>query len=391
MAAKMKVVGLFAGIGGIELGLHKTGHETVLLSEILDSAQSVLRHHFPGIDLVPDVHDVKTLPRDVDIVAAGFPCQNLSQAGMVAGIGGAQSGLVNEVFRIIRPRCPRWLLVENVQFMLQLGRGEAMRHITRELEALGMRWAYRVVDSRSAGVPQRRRRVIMLASRTDDPREVLFADDAGDRDSDYRDDAFGFYWTEGLRGLGWAQDAVPTLKGGSTIGIPSAPAIWIRDAARGRKIIVPSVEDGEELQGFERGWTAAVDGIRSAGARWKLVGNAVTVGVAEWVGQRLLLPGTPLGEDVLMGRSGSWPAAAWGEAGQAWEVRGLSEFPIHRPYRHLLEAVDASGATPLSYKAAAGFLSRAAKAKLRFDANFIQDVAEHVEFTRRHLDLADAG
>jgi DNA (cytosine-5)-methyltransferase 1 len=391
MAAGMKVAGLFAGIGGIELGLHRSGHQAVILNEILHNAQEVLRQHFPGVDLVPDVHDVGDLPAVVDLVAAGFPCQNLSQAGMVAGISGSQSGLVNEVFRITRPRPPKWLLIENVQFMLQLGRGEAMRYITSQLEDMSMRWAYRVVDSRSAGVPQRRRRVIMLASPTEDPREVIFADDAGDRDADYRDDAFGFYWTEGLRGLGWAKDAVPTLKGGSTIGIPSPPALWIPDAPVGRKIVVPTVEDGEELQGFERGWTAVVDGLRSTGARWKLVGNAVTVGVAEWVGERVLRPDTPLGESVPLARSGSWPSAAWGEAGKAWEVRGLSEFPVHRPYRHLLDTVRSDDAAPLSYKAAAGFLSRTTKAKLRFNPEFIHDVARHVEFTRSHLDLADAG
>ena len=74
----------------------------------------------------------------------------------------------------------------------------------------------------------------MVASRDEDPRTVLFADDAGEPGGDcYRDDAYGFYWTEGLTGLGWAEDAVPTLKGGSAIGIPSAPGIWIRGEAPG--------------------------------------------------------------------------------------------------------------------------------------------------------------
>lgn len=386
----MKVAGLFAGIGGIELGLHRAGHESVLLSELMDSAQSVLRHRFSGVDLVPDVHDVKSLSAEVELLAAGFPCQNLSQAGLVAGIGGEQSGLVNEVFRIVRRRYPKWLLVENVQFMLQLGRGDAMRHIISELENMKMRWAYRVVDSRFAGVPQRRRRVILLASRTEDPRSVLFADDAGERDADFVDGAHGFYWTEGLRGLGWAKDAVPTLKGGSTIGIPSPPGIWIPDAELGRRLVTPSVEDGEALQGFERGWTDSVDGSRSAGARWKLVGNAVTVGVAQWVGERLAVPGDPMGDDVPLVRTGSWPSTAWGDKGKAFEVRGLSEFPVHRSYQHLLHVVRTQDAPALSYKGAAGFLSRTARAKLRFDPDFIADVTEHVEYKKKPSDLADA-
>ena len=128
--------------------------------------------------------------------------------------------------------------------------------------------------------------------------------------SRYTSDAFGFYWTEGRGGLGWAQDAVPTLKGGSTIGIPSPPGIWVPNAEPGRRIVMPSVEDAEALQGFDRGWTAPADEGRRNGPRWKLVGNAVTVGVAEWVGDRLTSPGPySLADEPWLG-DGSWPNAA---------------------------------------------------------------------------------
>ena len=178
-----------------------------------------------------DVLSLEGLP-DCDLVAAGFPCQDLSQAGRTAGIGGRNSGLVRRVFELLEQaeHPPRWLLLENVPFMLQLDRGDAMRYLARRLGELGYRWAYRVVDARAFGLPQRRRRVILLASRTDDPREILFHGDAGEPETpDHRGRACGFYWTEGVRGLGWAVDGVPTLKGGSTIGIPSPPAIWMPD------------------------------------------------------------------------------------------------------------------------------------------------------------------
>ena len=116
-------------------------------------------------------------------------------------------------------RRPAWLMIENVPNMLTLDRGRAMAYLVSEIEALGYRWAYRVVDSRFTGVPQPRRRVILLASAAEDPRNVLFADDSGQwPETDLKADAFGFYWTGGKSGLGWAQDAVPTLKGGSTVG-----------------------------------------------------------------------------------------------------------------------------------------------------------------------------
>lgn len=244
----LHVAGLFAGIGGIECGLEGAGHRTELLCELDSSAASVLRARFPGVPLVPDVRELRALPR-VDLVTAGFPCQDLSQAGRTAGIRGGQSGLVSHVFRLVERRrsAPRWLLLENVPFMLQLDQGRAMHFLTDSLAALGFAWAYRVVDTRAFGLPHRRQRVLLLASRAEDPRSVLFEQDAGELpDPDYRGRANGFYWTEGTRGLGWAVDAVPTLKGGSTVGIPSPPAIWMPDDA----VVKPDVMDAERLQGF---------------------------------------------------------------------------------------------------------------------------------------------
>jgi DNA (cytosine-5)-methyltransferase 1 len=384
------VAGLFAGIGGIELGLELAGHTTISVCEVDPAAQSVLRAQFPDIPLTGDVRDLRSLSREVDVVAAGFPCTDISQAGRTAGISGSQSGLVDEVFRLVRRRYPGWLLIENVQNMLVLGGGEAMHHIVSELEDMKMRWAYRVVDSRFSGVPQRRRRVLLLASRDHDPRAVLFADDAGERPGEeLARSSFGFYWTEGLRGLGWAQDAVPTLKGGSTIGIASPPGIWIPKAKVGRKLVTPSVEDCERLQGFARGWTSVCDGPRSDGVRMKLVGNAVTVGVARWLGDRLVRPGAPAAELTPLNSGVSWPSAACGDGSARMIVR-ISEFPRHEPYSHLTEIVDVDAARPISHRGALGFLTRTRRATLRFDPDFIADVEDHVRATKpeRALEVA---
>ncbi len=266
--------------------------------------------------------------------------------------------------------------------MLPLDGGRAMHHLVSELEQRGYAWAYRLVDSRFTGVPQRRQRVLLVASRTEDPRGVLLADDAGEPGSEhYSSDAFGFYWTEGLRGLGWAQDATPTLKGGSTIGIPSPPGIWIPDAPLGRQLVTPSIEDAEELQGFNRGWTQAAQADGRKSARWKLIGNAVTTGVAAWLGRRLAEPGSYDPAEAEPLRTGDrWPGAAWGANGQQW-ISQVSMWPEQQPYRHLLDLLDHSRLTPLSYRAAAGFLERTQRAKLRFDPDFILAVKNHVSAT----------
>jgi DNA (cytosine-5)-methyltransferase 1 len=372
---------LFAGIGGIEVGLERAGFETVYLCESWEPARRVLARKFPGVPLDGDIEDVSALP-PASIITAGFPCTDLSQAGMTAGIDGRNSGLVRKALALVEDHPATWLLLENVRNMLPLHGGRAMAAITRELDRMGFRWAYRLVDSRFTGVPQRRQRVIILASRTEDPREVLFADDVGPPDETrLADDAFGFFWTEGLRGLGWCRDGVPTLKGGSTIGIPSPPGVWLPSAVLGQRFVTPGIATAERLQGFRKGWTAPASGLRRGeGSRWKLVGNAVTVGVSAWVGRRLVDPGPWDGSLSTPLVSGArWPTAAWGGRGRVWSV-DVSLWPERRPYRHLLEVMDGDRA-PLSHRAAAGFLERLDRGTLRAPEQFRLDMKEHVEVT----------
>lgn len=380
MSLPMTAVGLFAGIGGVEEGLRKTGAAIAeLLVDSWPPARSVLQSQFPEAKLECDVVDLRSLPK-TDVLTAGFPCTDLSQAGRTAGIQGQASGLVSNVFRLLKTADPTWLIFENVRNMLVLDKGRAMRYLVDELESRGYRWAYRLVDSRSTGVAQRRHRIILVASRHSNPADVLLTDDAGQPDDEaYREDAYGFYWTEGLRGLGWARDAVPPLKGGSSLGIPSPPAIWIPGAGLGHRLVLPSIEEAEELQGFSRGWTKAA-ATSSKGARWKLVGNAVTVGVSEWLGRRLLQQDEydySLGRRVLNER---WPLAAWGADGQVHESP-VSMWPIRSSYTHLLDVVDEHQARPLSHRATAGFYSRMQKAHLRFDDRFRTDVSDHADAT----------
>jgi DNA (cytosine-5)-methyltransferase 1 len=386
---KATVAGLFAGIGGIEAGLHDAGLQTVLLCEWDEGAQRVLSARFPGIPLVGDIADLPALP-SVDLVSAGFPCQDLSQAGRTAGIRGSRSGLVGHVFRLLDTAepPPTWLLLENVSFMLSLDRGRAMTWLTDQLEERGYMWAYRVVDSRAFGLPQRRQRVLLLASRTEDPRPVLLNQDVGEPDpGDPNGLACGFYWTEGIRGLGWALDAVPTLKGGSTIGIPSPPAIYRPGTGR---VVTPDLRDAERLQGFAPDWTIAADESgrrRKRTDRWKLVGNAVTVPVSHWLGERLSThetyeshAETPLRPPMR------WPRAAWGRAGTRFAV-DVSMWPVAYPRPHLHNFLQFKP-QPLSARATAGFLKRTERGNLRIPEDLICEARAHLERLTAQLLIA---
>jgi len=373
-----RAAALFAGIGGIEAGLHRAGVETRLFCEIDRGAGAVLEERFAG---VPIHQDVRTLPasrlKGVDLLTAGFPCQDLSQAGRTKGMGGDQSSLVRHVFRILEDRRIPWVLLENVPFMLQLGRGHALEAVVDEFERLGYRWAYRVMDSRAFGLPQRRERVYFLAARDDDPRTVLFAGNHKAQPAlpPESERSHGFYWTEGARGLGWAVDAVPTLKGGSTIGIASPPAIWLPDG----RIIQPDIRDAERMQGFDAGWTAPAESVVRAGYRWKLVGNAVTVNVAQWIGEQFEVRAGHTdfaSTEVVPNRS--WPRVAWNVGEGRRTTNELSAWPVARKSPPLTRFLRHPGRL-LSERATRGFLGRFLNSTLARPDGFVEALEAHLE------------
>lgn len=371
---KLNVAGLFAGIGGIEQGLHQSGHHTSLLCEWDEGAQAVLKKRFGGIKLHGDVSELDAIPKSVDLLTGGFPCQDLSQAGKTAGIiGGNRSSLVGEIFRLITKSKTPWVLLENVPFMLKLDKGRAMTVLTDAFEKLGYNWAYRVVDSMAFGVPQRRERVVFLASLQFDPREVLFGAEA--EPTNYGEELVGkvdcgFYWTEGIRGLGLAPNGVPPIKGGSTVGIASPPAILFKDG----NVATPDIRDAERMQGFPENWTLPSNKINKESHRWKLVGNAVTTCVFRWVGKNLINPnyaGRNInGRPIVNGKG--WPNAGW-NVGAGRFGTNMSTYPILKEYKPLSEWLKYP-AKPLSVRAINGFLKRASSGSLRFPPGFIHQL-----------------
>lgn len=371
----MKVAGLFAGIGGMELGLAAAGHEAVLLCEIWPPARAVLAEKFAEVPVEPDIRGLNALPSEVDLLAGGFPCQDLSQAGMTAGIAGARSGLVGDVFRLLDQRRVPWVALENVSFMLQLDKGRAMRVLIDAFEERGYRWAYRVVNTLSF-LPQRRERVIFVATTTDvDPASIILADEAEPRlaatDLDAR--AHGFYWTEGVRGLGWAADAVPTLKNGSSVGIASPPAILLPSG----EVITPDIRDAERLQGFAEDWTKAAESVGRASMRWSLVGNAISAPVAKWLGGRLASPSAyDADRDEIFPADGRWPKAARFDGDRRRAV-AINAYPAWEARPALTDFLRYEG-KPLSARATRGFLSRTERAALRFPDGFQDRLRGHL-------------
>ncbi len=351
------------------MAFSQAGFETELLVENDPAASAVLKTRFPDAGLQSDVMELSDIPSSTTILTAGFPCQNLSMAGDKSGIAGSKSGVVAKMFELIgRSRVPV-VVIENVYFMLQLDSGKGMRWLVDRFEQLGYKWAYRVLDTMGFGLPQRRRRVYFVASLDTDPRTVLFADDAPVFESPRPDlnSPLGFYWTEGRSGVGFTADGIPPLKVGSSLGIPSAPAVLFPDG----QVLMPSLASCERLQGFKAGWTAIVyhtNGVRRP--EWRLVGNAVSVPVARWVAERIKTPGAVLEfKQAPLREDRRWPDAAW-NVGQGRVEVTAGDKPISKMKLPISAFRDFTW-TQLSDRALNGFIDRALKGGLRMPEGFL--------------------
>ena len=160
----MKVLSLFSGIGGFDLGFERAGMEVVGVCEIDKHAQKILQRHFPNATLHTDVRKVSYAPGTIDLVCGGFPCQDLSLAGKRRGLAGERSGLWFEFQRIIDECRPKWVVIENVPGLLSSNNGADFWVIIQWLERFGYGVGWRVLDSQYFGLAQRRKRVFVVAS-----------------------------------------------------------------------------------------------------------------------------------------------------------------------------------------------------------------------------------
>jgi DNA-cytosine methyltransferase len=166
----------FSGVGGLDLGFERAGIKTVSVCEIDPYASSVLAERFPEAPNLGSITEINAddIP-EADIWSGGFPCQDLSVAGKRAGFAGKRSSLAFTFLDLVERRRPRWLVLENVPGLFSSNHGADFARLLHEMEQLGYSVAWRTLDARYFGVPQRRRRVFIVASlEPDRAAEVLF-------------------------------------------------------------------------------------------------------------------------------------------------------------------------------------------------------------------------
>lgn len=281
----LHVLSLFAGIGGIDLGLERAGMRVVAHAEVDPYASAVLAKHWPDVPNHGDVTQIRAedVP-PIDVIAGGFPCQDISLAGKGAGITeGTRSGLWSEYARLVRELRPRYVIVENVAALLARG----LDRVLGDLAALGYGAWWDCVPAAAVGAPHRRDRLFVVATRADvapfdthatpmqwaaklgrEPHgnPAFAAAHAGGVEHEGDRPALGGEATEGLRGPAGDANGAPAdthpAPGGSR-GAARQPGWWGAEPDVGR----------------------VAHGIPRRVDRLRCLGNAVVPQVAQYIGE----------------------------------------------------------------------------------------------------------
>jgi len=162
----MKVVSLFSGAGGLDLGFVLAGHEVVWANDLYGDAVETYRANLGDHIVCKDIELVSSseIP-DCDIVVGGFPCQGFSVANTKRHEGDKRNRLYLQLLRVIRDKRPKFFVAENVKGLLHFAKGKVFETILADMRGLGYRVQSRLFNVADYGVPQRRERVIFVGVR----------------------------------------------------------------------------------------------------------------------------------------------------------------------------------------------------------------------------------
>jgi DNA (cytosine-5)-methyltransferase 1 len=172
----MRIVSLFSGAGGLDLGLMQAGHQVTWANDIDPDAVATYKKNIGEHIVCADIKDVDigNLPNEVDVVAGGFPCQGFSQANLKRTIEDERNLLYKFFHKVIKEKQPKFFIAENVKGILNLGGGEVIKSIAADFESAGFITSMNLIHMADYGVPQTRQRVIIVGQRKDLGSKMLF-------------------------------------------------------------------------------------------------------------------------------------------------------------------------------------------------------------------------
>lgn len=164
----MRVVSLFSGAGGLDLGFKMAGHDVIWANDLYGDAVETYKLNLGDHIVCKDIADIDTkdIP-DCDIVIGGFPCQGFSIANMKRCTSDERNTLYKQLIRVIKEKKPKFFLAENVKGLTNLDKGEVFKMILNDFSSLGYTVKWQILNAANYGVPQTRQRVIIVGVRSD--------------------------------------------------------------------------------------------------------------------------------------------------------------------------------------------------------------------------------
>ena len=301
----LRVGSLFSGIGGLDLGLERSGMRVIWQSEVDPYAVRVLERHWPGMPNLGDITEVdwNGVERP-DVICGGFPCQDISQAGKGEGLEGSRSSLWWSFHKAISVLRPRYAVVENVPMLDRRG----LDRVLSSLSQIGYDAEWNIVSARYVGACHRRARLFILAYTSSDRcKSTNQAQGISDRDKVNVPGSEGgnLAHPHSEEGQSQGHDGA-VLRLGDEEGHPLSDTQGIRGRSRpmrGRGVkehaypIIRGWEDhgGRDAFNAVRKWWETeppvgrvVDGVPKRVDRIRCLGNAVVPQVGEYIGRCLL-------------------------------------------------------------------------------------------------------
>lgn len=171
----MKIISLFSGAGGLDLGLIIAGHEVIWANDIDEDAVLTYKKNINNDISCCDIKDIEvtTIP-DADIIVGGFPCQGFSLANLNRSKNDDRNQLYKAFLNIVKIKQPNFFIAENVKGILSLDNGNAIKKIIKDFENAGYVVKYELLNMANYGIPQTRQRVIIVGQKVSLSKKFLF-------------------------------------------------------------------------------------------------------------------------------------------------------------------------------------------------------------------------
>lgn len=302
----MRVVSLFSGAGGLDLGFINAGHEVVWANDNYEDAVKTYKRNIGDHIVLADIAEINTddIPFH-DILLGGFPCQGFSVANTKRGVNDERNQLYKELLRVLRYKMPKFFVAENVKGILSLQKGEVFNMIMKDFAEVGYNVKFKVLNSADYGVPQKRHRVIIMGTRLDVLTQIDFPTPShAEKTEDYPDRLPWLSIGKALSKIPEPEDApdIPNhtyskfkLKFNGYVGNrlidpdKPAPTVTARGDSKGGVVVLHHPNNHRRMSARELALTQSFplnfvfEGTRSS--VYRQIGNAVPPLMAEAIGK----------------------------------------------------------------------------------------------------------